>query len=268
MSHTLLNNHYKEHNLFRIIDEITSVLKTLKNFLINKGFDGNKLELIIYGGSSGAHLSLLYSYMIKDPPIPIKFILNNVGPVKLNPENFLQTKPNDPPLDNIEPEDIEKALSEKKLIQMNGSATGVFMNSTFVVWLMNAWLGNSWNNSINEIFSNIETGELNKTNEKYIDLINKTSYGNPITYVTNESIPTLCLYGGKDQMIGIMHYSLLKKAFQENNNTNISLIYFKYGSHDVFENADGEYGEKMISKYKEELQNYYQKYLDSYNKNN
>ena len=62
MSYTLLDGSYKdyEYNIFRIIDEITAVLKTLKKFLSNLGFDENKLEIIIKGGSAGAHLSLLY----------------------------------------------------------------------------------------------------------------------------------------------------------------------------------------------------------------
>ena len=57
MSYTLLKGDYEQYNIFRILDEITAVLKTLKRFLISKGFDGNKLELIIQGGSAGAHLS-------------------------------------------------------------------------------------------------------------------------------------------------------------------------------------------------------------------
>jgi hypothetical protein len=124
MSYTLLNSGYTQFNIFRILDEITAVLKTLKNFLKEKEYDENKLELIITGGSAGAHLSLLYSYMIKNPPIPIKFILDNVGPVTLDPEYFYNVKPGLEPLLNIEPVDIDEALKENKLIHMNGSATG------------------------------------------------------------------------------------------------------------------------------------------------
>ena len=109
MSYTLLRGQYKEYNIFRILDEITAVLRTLKRFLINKGFDGNKLELIIQGGSAGAHLSLLYSYMIKNTPIPIKFILNGVGPVTVDPEDFLTTLPGSAPLEDISPESIKTA---------------------------------------------------------------------------------------------------------------------------------------------------------------
>ena len=102
------NGKYKEYNIFRIIDEITAVLSTLKRFLINKGFDGNKLELIIQGGSAGAHLSLLYSYMIKNSPIPIKFIFNGVAPISVNPDDFLTTLPGSEPLEDIGPEEIKK----------------------------------------------------------------------------------------------------------------------------------------------------------------
>ena len=267
MSHTLLNEKYNQSNLFRILDEINATLETLKNFLINKGFDENKLELILIGGSSGAHLCLLYSYMYKNHPLPIKFVINEVGPVTLNPDFFFQTKPDDPPLDNITSADIDKALKENKLIRMNGSYTEVMTNNTILMYFMNVWLGNPGHDSFDEIFSNIETGELNTSNEKYKELLNKTSYGYPITYVTKETIPTLCVYGGKDYIDGVMQYSLLQKAYERNNNQNISLVYFKYGTHDAFENAVGEYGEKIIAKYNGEIQRYFQKYLDSYNKN-
>ena len=113
MSHTLLNGTYKEANMFRIIDEITSAIKAIKKFLKKKGFDDNKLEMVIGGTSSGGHLSMLYSYMIKNPPIPIKFIYQRVGPVTLEEKYFLSTKIYNDSLENIEPEDIDKA---KKMI--------------------------------------------------------------------------------------------------------------------------------------------------------
>ena len=267
MSHTLLNEHYKEYNLFRIIDEITAAIKTLKNFLIQKGFEENKLEIVIQGRSSGAHLSLLYSYMIKNPPIPIKIIINNVGPVTLNPEYFLQTEPGKEPLDNITKTDIENAKAENKLIHMNGSYTGVACNNTVLIMCMNVWLGKRMKDSFPEIFSNEETMELNTNNEKYQELIDKAKHGNPTTYVTKESIPTICLYGGKDEMDGVMQYMLLKEKFDEYENPNISLVYFKYGRHNIYANSEGDYGKAINATLDQTIHRYYQKYLDSYNKN-
>jgi len=268
MSYTLLNGQYKEYHLFRIIDEIHAALTTLKYFLTKIGFDENKLEVVIKGESAGSHLSLLYSYMIKDPPIPIKMIINNVGPITLNPDYLLQTKPNADPLDNITQTDIDNALNKSLLIPMNGSATGVLMNNTMGMMFINALFGKPFFDSFNEIFSNIATGELNKNSSKYKELMTKVKYFEPTTYVTEESIPTLCLYGGKDFMLGVYQYALLKKAFEKCNNNNISLVYFKYGTHLIFDNSTGEYGKKVNETYKEEIYRYYKSYLDSYKKNN
>ena len=66
MSYTLLNGNYKEYNVYKILDEITTALKGIKNIQGRKGFNETKLELIVSGGSAAAHLSLLYSYVIKN----------------------------------------------------------------------------------------------------------------------------------------------------------------------------------------------------------
>ena len=142
-------------------------------------------------------------------------VINNVGPVTLDPQYFLQTKPNSPPLDNIDPKSIDKAINESLLIHMNGTATGVYVNNTVLIGCMNLWFGKKFFDSFDEIFANRKTDELNTSNEKYIELINKAKFGNPITYVEKNSVPTLCLYGGKDFMDGVMQYYLLKKKFDE-----------------------------------------------------
>ena len=80
---------------------------------------------------------------------------------------------------------------------MNGNKNGVVMNRMFIVKLMNGWLGKPLNDSLEEIFSDKERMEINESSEIYKELLNKTSYAYPKNYVTKESIPTLCLYGGK-----------------------------------------------------------------------
>ena len=267
MSYTLLNGYYKEYNIFRIIDEITAVLEKLKQFLINKGYDENKLELIMQGGSAGAHLSLLYSYMIKNPPIPIKFIVNIVGPVTLDPDYWLAIKPDEDPLENIEFKDIENAINNDKIVQMNGTYNNVSIDNVILVYFMNSWLGRNGSSDLDEIFSDLNTKEINKTNEKYQELLRKTSYGYPINYVSKESIPTLCLYGGKDANIGVVHYSKLKEEFNKNHNNNITLVYSRYGNHYIFDDKS-EYGIKALEQYKKDFIDYCQKYLNSFKYNN
>ena len=73
--------------------------------------------MVIGGGSAGGHLSMLYSYMIKNPPILIKFIYNMLRPVSLEPEVFLSTTRYNDSLENIEPEDIQNVLNKEKLIK-------------------------------------------------------------------------------------------------------------------------------------------------------
>jgi len=260
MSYTLLNGRYKEYNLFRIIDEITAVLKTLKKTLKEQGFNQNKLELIIIGGSAGAHLSTLYGYMIKKPVIPIKFILNGVGPLSLNPENWLTVRPGLEPLYNISSEDIENAKNNNSLVHMNGSETGVNMNNVYIMNFINGWFGKPLNDSFDKIFSNLEKKEINTSNEIYQERIKKARFGSPITYVTKESIPTLCLYSGKDEEIGVGHYALLEKAFKDNNNEkNLTFCYTRYGKHDAFFNQSK--SEKV--RFYSALEYYFQTYLNS-----
>ena len=54
---------------------------------------------------------------------------------------------------------------------MNGSTTGVIMNNTILIGLMNTWLGRPFQDSFDKLFINIDTGELNKNGDKYKELI-------------------------------------------------------------------------------------------------
>ena len=94
--------------------KITSCLESIKDKLKNLGFNENKLELAIAGCSSGAHLALLYGYSIKNIPIPLKFLINIVGPLSLEPKFWCKRAKNVPTFDSIQKEDIEKGIKEKK----------------------------------------------------------------------------------------------------------------------------------------------------------
>ena len=83
MSYTLIREEYKDFkaNIFRILDEITTCIQSIKNILAKEGFNIDKLEMAIGGVSAGAHLSLLYSFSMKNIPLPLKYIIDFVGPV-------------------------------------------------------------------------------------------------------------------------------------------------------------------------------------------
>lgn len=114
MNHTFLSKKYKQSSIFKILDEITACLNNIKLQLKNIGFDGNKLELAIGGVSSGAHLSLLYGYFMKNIPFPLKFLINFCGPLSLEAKFWYKLGKNIPALDSIENMDIDNLIKEKK----------------------------------------------------------------------------------------------------------------------------------------------------------
>ena len=63
-------------------------------------------------------------------------------------------------------------------------------------------------------------------------------YGSPLYDIENCTTPfppMLCLYGGNDDLVGVVHYSYLKKNYIEKGEGNkIELIYMKYAGHERF----------------------------------
>ena len=101
-----------------------------------------------------------------------------------------------------------------------------------ILYYMNSFTGNK--TSEEDLKNMIENGRINKDNDKYREMYNFIEYGFPVNYVNKESPPLLCVYGGKDEEIGIGHYSYLKSKFVQSNNNKIELIYSKNALHNVF----------------------------------
>ena len=228
MNHTLLVEKFKGFNIFRILDDITACIEDIKSELKNRGFNENKLELAIGGYSSGGHITLLYGYCIKNIPIPLKFLIDFVGPVTLDPKYWYKIKDNKSILENIEPEDIEKAFKEEKLIKV--------YEDNILIGLMNAFLGKKYTeDELKEMF---EDKKIKENNEKYKELFNAAKYGFPTTYINSNSVPTLCEYGGDDSVIGVCHYSILKELSKKYGNKIVN-VYMKNSGH-FLNNLDNE----------------------------
>ncbi len=88
-------------SIFRNLDEIDACIKSIKTSLQELGFDVSKTNLVIGGASSGAHLSMLYSYSRGDKcPLPLRFVIDAVGPVDIDPYNWKSfVNPTDEALD-------------------------------------------------------------------------------------------------------------------------------------------------------------------------
>ena len=230
MNYTLLIKKYKEHNVFRNLDEITSCINDIIYQLKNLGFDENKLELALGGNSAGAHLTMLYGYSIKKCPLPIKFIINIVGPVSLEPEYFYYIK-NDESLGSIEPQDIEIAMKDKKLEKF-------LEDELYLLKRMNGFIGNKYSDE--EIQNMIENKRIKTDNEKYKEMLKIAQYGFPVKFINSKTVPTLCEYGGKDNFVGVVQYSHLKRLAEKYGNK-IVLIYMKDGGHalESYDTKDG-----------------------------
>ena len=168
--YTLLSLQYNNVNIYRSMVEITACIKAIKSYLKNLGFDDTKLKLAIGGYSSGSHLTLLYSYLIKNSDIKIEFIINFVGPVGLYEEYYYTLKDLKNPLDNIEDLSIiEQAKKDGKLVKTSFAAS--------MIKIMNNFYGNKY--KILELKSMLDiNGNIDKNNDQYkaMDKVIKYSY--------------------------------------------------------------------------------------------
>ena len=172
MSYTLLINNFTNYNIYRILDEITACIQSIKEELKSRNFDINKLEIALGGTSAGGHIALLYSYSMKNSsPIPIKFIIDIVGPISLEPKFWYKVSDMNNPLDNINPETIEEAFNKSKIQK-------VFEDESALVGVMNLFLGKKYTDE--ELKEMTENGKIKVNNTKYQEMFNIVKYAFPV----------------------------------------------------------------------------------------
>ena len=67
-----------------------------------------------------------------------------------------------------------------------------------------------------------------------------------MNYINDNTVPTLCQYGGKDFTVGIAQYSCLYSAFEKVGiQDKTKFIYMKYGGHELV-NFDTDNGLKAM----------------------
>ena len=228
MEYTLLMNNSKETNIFRIIDEISACITDIKERLKQEDFDENYLELAILGYSAGGHLTLLYSYLIEDSPIKIKFTVNICGPISLDRHLNLALKVVNDTLPSLEKSEVEKAFSEGRLGQTS-------LSDINLLQLLNLFLGTKYTNSELEemIIKNGSEYVINKEDKKFQDLYNRTKHAFPLYIEDKNKVPVLCFYGGNDEVVGVMAYGYLEEKAKKDGKT-IELIYSKYSIHNFY----------------------------------
>ena len=228
MEYTLLVDGSKDTNIFRIVDEISACIADIKERLKQEGFDENYLELAIFGYSAGAHLTLLYSYLIDDSPIKIKFTVNMCGPISLERHLILALKVVNDTLPSLEKSEVEKAFSQGRLNQTT-------LSDSMLLQKLNLFLGSKYTkNELEEmIIKNGSEYIINYENEKFQDLHNRTKHAFPLYIEDKNKVPVLCFYGGNDEVVGVMAYGYLEEKAKKVGKT-IELIYSKYSIHNFY----------------------------------
>ena len=186
MGYKVLSGEYEQYNIYRVLDEINSCIESIKEELEKMGFNSSKLEMAIGGISAGAHITLLYGYTIKKTPIKIKFLVNIVGPLSLEPEYWFMPSEYNVTMDNIEKETVDKAIEK-------GTIKPIYEDAVFV-GLMNGFLGNLYSDK--DIKEMILDNKINKENPKYKEMFQKVQNSFPVKFIDNKTLPTLCEYAG------------------------------------------------------------------------
>jgi len=230
MAYSLLNSTNYNSSIFRILDEVASAIKSIKKTLKEKGFNEAKLELAIGGASSGAQIALLYAYLYRNSTIPIKFAINLVGPVTPNNTYYYQLKDPNKPLDSIDQESIDKAIKETTIEPIKQA-----LNSSNPMELVNLFLGYKHN-------------EITMQDKRCLHLLITFQMLFPIVYADKKVVPTLCLYTGKDMVVGVRQYSYFKSIFANKNK--IDLQYCKNLPHEMYVEGSSDTKECFSGLYK------------------
>lgn len=222
----------KHSNIFRNLDEITTCFEHIKKTLVEY-INPNKLQLAIGGYSTGGHLALLYGTLMKEKsPIPIKFIINLVGFLSLEPQFwYLRAKYNDT-LEDFEPETIDKAIQDKKII-------GVYEDEITLLNYMNYFLGKRYKEE--DLRKMMNDKKIDENKDEYQTLLKSIKYTNVLTYINNETVPILSLSTGNNEVVGVANFKFLRKKQKEYKNLKIDLVYMRYANHSLisYDNEDG-----------------------------
>lgn len=263
IKYTLLRNEMDDPSLsiFRNLDEIDACIKSIKNSLSSLGFDTSKTQLVIGGASSGAHLAMLYAYSRgKESAIPIKFVVDGVGPVDIKPGAWKKFNNDsgevlDAGLDKNAIAVQESANNLSPLKISDGEDTKYWDNyETFRI--ANGMCGMPYS------LAEVEEAKTNPSAASYLD-ITAEGHGEDqlsVTYWINKAdeaskFPIICAYAGLDFVVGINQFATLQKALDAANITYYSkpddnvngYVYFRNSKHEeITKEKDSENYERLI----------------------
>ncbi|ORX83022.1 hypothetical protein BCR32DRAFT_308873 [Anaeromyces robustus] len=214
----------KDKSIFRTLDETTICLQSMKNKLNQMlSIHTENLKMAIGGISAGGYNALLYAYsMAKKSPIPIKFVINCVAQVTMEPYAWYSLSNIENPLDDLNNSTINKAIKEGRLIPSNN-------NEFIYLTYMNFFIGNLYTTDQLKAMVNNE-GKIITDSPQYKALLKIVEKCFPLYHIQEDSIPTISEYAGKDIGVSVVQCQYLINKLNEKKVPN-DLVYMKNGSH-------------------------------------
>ena len=235
-------------SIFRNLDEIDACIKSIKAVLEELEFDTSKTNLVLGGASSGAHIAMLYAYSRgQESVLPIKFLIDAVGPVNIKPDAWKSFKN---PTDAVLTAGITKTAIQAQVAADNIDS----------LYIADATLGSvTWNdyqtmriaNGMCGIPYSLDDVNASSSNKIVIDNPNAASTSMTkvgggedqlsVTYwmsATNK-IPLVCAYAGNDSVVGVNQYATLQTAM-DLYGIDYDFTYFKDSNHTEISKAKNE----------------------------
>lgn len=225
-------------SIFRNLDEIDACIKSIKTVLEELGYDTSKTNLVLGGASSGAHLAMLYAYSRgQEAALPIKFLIDAVGPVDIKPESWKRF---------INPTDeVLTAGISKTAIQTQKDASNIgnlpIAGEGDSIWsdyqtmrVANGMCGIPY--SLEEVRATTDENQRDIVNPNAASTsMTKAGGGEDQLSVTywikpTYKLPVICAYAGQDSVVGINQFATLQTAL-DNNGITYKLSYFKNSDH-------------------------------------
>lgn len=245
IKYTLLSRHMDDPSLsiFRNLDEIDACITSIKESLTTLGFDTTKIQLVIGGASSGAHLSMLYAYSRGErAAFPIKFIVDAVGPVDIKPDcwkTFISTEGSVLD-DGITSDAIADQESHGNLYKLDIAGEGDEENPVYwcpyqTMRIANGMCGLPYSLETVQAATDEYKDQITDPSNPAAISMTEAGGGEDLLSVTywmksTNKIPIACAYGGKDCIVGIAQFAALQ-AKLDDLGTKYEFFYFKNSDH-------------------------------------
>ena len=240
IKYTLLSKKMDNRTLsvFRDLDEIDACITSIKEGLASLGFDTSKTRLVIGGASSGAHLSMLYTYSRgKDCPLPIEFVIDAVGPVEIKPRAWKYFGDNSEDIRNagLSYAAIHTQEENHNLFELPVSGEEYGWNPYQTMKIANGMCGIPFDQDTVRAATDDDQKEIVFTDNEAAASMLGAEGGENLLSVTHwinaeNNTPLVAAYAGQDWTVGIAQYAQLDKALLEYGIEH-EMVYFRDQDH-------------------------------------